>query len=664
MRFFFIIFLFVFSFGYEVFVKNYSDALILKTLGIECSKNKKLYLCANYDDYNQTKQFINLCRQYGIKPVVKLNFIPKTGYCIQLSTSKRLDLLKKQYKKIDKFPLARIEKIGEFYVIRVGESKNYKDLKILINKLKSYNKSAFIRKCDYIPSRIVEGNTKVANNIKITRKNSKISAEELKNILHELFKKGKYQEDLNVANKFQKTIYKKEALFYKAKIYLKLKNYSNACKLFTKLYNIYGDESGLFFYKNKTCYLYYLKFAKKEMYVSPLNALLNIQKALEINDTNKAKFIKGLILYNLGRYEQAYEIFKNYKIKNTALKNMYLQLLFSLNKFGEIKKICLQNNLIFCNIYRKYEKAKELYNKGFYEESFDILKKIWKIYPDNKQINYYLGLNSINMKRINNAVEYLKIAGFGDIAELISKLNTNNHNLQKMYENAFKYDNVSGKEVSIVNAYKKLLAYKLYKNGMYGKALSLIDKIPEDNETLELKAEIYIKLKKNENAERLLKELYSYSNNIRIGKKIIDLYFMEGNIQKAKDFTDFNNKELNDEFYLNLARYYLNKKEIIKMSKALKMINTNGEGYKLLKGILDYYQDNYISSLNELKNLPDSFEKRYYMILDYVKLNNKQEVMKLLKKYFSNIPNNYKSRIANIYIQLDELEKAKKILEN
>jgi len=82
----------------------------------------------------------------------------KSGYCIQVLSSPSLPQIKKAYEKVRNFPLSRIEKIGPYYVIRIGEEDSVRKLKSLLRDVKGVNRSAFIRKCDLIENRIIEKN--------------------------------------------------------------------------------------------------------------------------------------------------------------------------------------------------------------------------------------------------------------------------------------------------------------------------------------------------------------------------------------------------------------------------------------------------------------------------------------------------------------------------
>lgn len=89
---------------------------------------------------------------------LKLNSEINKIYSIQVTSSKSLDDCKKTYYYLSKIidTNIRIEKIGQYYVVRVGMENTIKNLIPFLNKLKSAGySSAFIRNAYYISNRIV-----------------------------------------------------------------------------------------------------------------------------------------------------------------------------------------------------------------------------------------------------------------------------------------------------------------------------------------------------------------------------------------------------------------------------------------------------------------------------------------------------------------------------
>jgi hypothetical protein len=91
-------------------------------------------------------------------------FLYAKEYSIQVCSSNKLDKMKKIYLKLKTYPNARIEKIGNDYVLRVGKSNSVKPLKTLLNKIKTEYKTAFIRDIKWDENRIVKvKNKKIVN---------------------------------------------------------------------------------------------------------------------------------------------------------------------------------------------------------------------------------------------------------------------------------------------------------------------------------------------------------------------------------------------------------------------------------------------------------------------------------------------------------------------
>lgn len=93
-------------------------------------------------------------------------------YSIQILSSKKVDDVKKEFNKVSKFPFARVEKVGKYYVLRIGNANSVKKLKPLLKKIKKSYKSAFIRVADILSKRIILSNFQNSKSLKII-KNSK-----------------------------------------------------------------------------------------------------------------------------------------------------------------------------------------------------------------------------------------------------------------------------------------------------------------------------------------------------------------------------------------------------------------------------------------------------------------------------------------------------------
>jgi hypothetical protein len=171
-------------FSYELAV-NMSDAKKLRECGIECQPRGSVCVFAKSFDKAQLERIKYYIKsEYGIesfyvksvpKKVKKvlnngLNTtektvsvhkepkkagvnnvsVKKTVYSYQVFTADNLQAALRAYEKVKHLPYARIEKIGKYYVVRVGAYNSYKEAK-------KAGLNYFLMKCYYIPERIVKG---------------------------------------------------------------------------------------------------------------------------------------------------------------------------------------------------------------------------------------------------------------------------------------------------------------------------------------------------------------------------------------------------------------------------------------------------------------------------------------------------------------------------
>jgi hypothetical protein len=82
-----------------------------------------------------------------------------TNYCIQLYSTIGINDVLAMYQQVDKerAPLSRVEKIGQLYVIRIGNYPHYHDAKKDLTYFMQMGfEDAYIRKCAYKPERIIK----------------------------------------------------------------------------------------------------------------------------------------------------------------------------------------------------------------------------------------------------------------------------------------------------------------------------------------------------------------------------------------------------------------------------------------------------------------------------------------------------------------------------
>jgi len=84
-----------------------------------------------------------------------LAFGRETYYCIQaLSTNSEKEALR-AYEKLSDLPNARVEKIGNLYTLRVGLWERKEEALSLLSSVRSEFPDAFVRRCYYIPERVI-----------------------------------------------------------------------------------------------------------------------------------------------------------------------------------------------------------------------------------------------------------------------------------------------------------------------------------------------------------------------------------------------------------------------------------------------------------------------------------------------------------------------------
>ncbi|AAC07366.1 SPOR domain-containing protein [Aquifex aeolicus] len=95
--------------------------------------------------------------------IIVFSFSKEAYYCIQVLSSRDLSSAERAYRKLADYPHARIEKIGDYYTVRVGLWENKSKAKEYLSQVKSVYPGAFLRTCYYIEDRIVsinKGNVK------------------------------------------------------------------------------------------------------------------------------------------------------------------------------------------------------------------------------------------------------------------------------------------------------------------------------------------------------------------------------------------------------------------------------------------------------------------------------------------------------------------------
>ncbi len=599
------------------------------------------------------------------------NQIPKSGYCIQALSATKKNYLIKKFNSSYKY--ARIEKINNYYVIRFFQEKQPKELKKYLKKIKKEYTSAFIRKCDYIPERIVYPiiyknrqkikKQKTVHKYTTMHKDVNCTINDIK----QLIAKGEYQKANELISKIPKIDEREEIFYYKGLIALKLKNYKKACNIFSVLSNLFNNTKYQYLSK-KACYIFNIQNIKKNIKDNPalaLDLINKIEKNYSYN--NELKKYKVMIYLNLAKYEKAYELLKNMDRQNEDIKNLYLMDLVELGKFDEIRNVEDYKKCDFYKNNKTFFIALENYKNKKYNKAYFYASKYYKHHQNDKAINLLLAKIMLKNMQIDNAFIYLYNIDSYNISDL--KLLRKLYYYEYDYKNAFDIVNELEKRGysdemndEITKQYYLLKAYKEIKNNNLNKALNYAKEandIKSDIDTLSVLGEIYEKMKKYNLAYKNFHDAFIFEpKNIYINKKILDILFESNKLADAKDFAmNSNLQEVKNYYFILLSKKYLKNNNFVKANKMLSyVIGDNSNDYYYLKGRICFYLQNYKCVINNLEKTFDSKDKIYYLIRAYNGLNNKDKAKNLLaylKKHYK-INND---KLIGLYIELGELKK-------
>jgi hypothetical protein len=153
-------------------------------------------------------------------------FLYAKEYSIWVCSSTKLDEIEKNYLKFKTYPNARIAKIGNYYVLKIGKANRIKSLRKLLKTVRIEYKSAFIKNIKWNMEKVIKYNEKLEN----------ITNEKVFNIFGVVYKEENETKKINISDKkFSKEVNvstKVELPLY-AKFSLELTKYnkSNIVKL-------------------------------------------------------------------------------------------------------------------------------------------------------------------------------------------------------------------------------------------------------------------------------------------------------------------------------------------------------------------------------------------------------------------------------------------------
>ena len=720
MRFFIFFLTSVLLFSYDLIVTSKKDMNKLSEIGFVCQPKNSIYVCLSSNDLNELKRIKDFLKnKFNIKVQIlqeeskpkniviskkisnenkKFNNnleLKKTGYCIQVGSFRDLRNAKIEFLHYKNFPFTRVEKIGSFFTVRVGEG-DYNDIKELNNQL-----NGVIKKCDLIPQRIVISN--FTNNefssikVKIKRQvvnNTNVDNANIKAMYYYL-NNGDLVKAKEEALKL-KNIYPDDANLVLGIIAMKNQNFQKACNIFSSL-----NSPKVYKLKKDACFTYYLKKGFLVINDAPKKALYYFNKALKYKKDVNALMGKGYAYLNNGDYEKAYNIFKSlYKQypNNEKIVEGYVNTLYLLKKFDELERLKaslplkLQKKLSSLDFYVKLKKAQELMKNKEYKKAEKILSNLYLQKPDDINVllslgNLYLQTNQLDkaLNFYNNvlvispdniyalkALEaiYLKRGDYKKALEYSNKITSlgfkdeNKAQIEKFYYLSLAKEYLAKNKIDLAKKYLK-------------KAQTIS---PNDPLVLSMLGDLAYKEKNNNLAYMYYAKAYSLAkNNFGITLKFLyallnlnlyDQIKLVLNTIDTNTLTDIQREKLR-KFYIDLyakySSYLLNNGEY---QKALEVVNdgllmdSNNPNLLSTKAWICLKLKKYECAKKYFElalNKKNDNNLKYGLALVYMNLGNKDKAKKILDSIHTN-DKSLRVKIAGAYVRLGEIEKAKAIL--
>jgi tetratricopeptide (TPR) repeat protein len=345
-------------FGYYLAVFNQKDASVLKNLDISCEYEDGIYVCAQNKSLFPLLKLKSRVLNAGINAYI-LNYSklpPQNGYCVQVLSSKKLAPMVKIYEKIKNYPYARLEKIGDYYSIRIGEERSLRKILPYLRKVRNLYPNAFARKCEFLfyrmvlPKFVMNKKRQTELTISQEEKNNKITYEYYLLTAKEKIKEGKYENALRMLN--QAMYFNTGPQLYETlgDLYFKKGNLTKALKYYESSYSLSKNPIVLskilriFFIKNRIkeaekmvkngsnlakslFYAYYAEYYLKAKKYKDAMRMIDESIFYTKTPTKFQKEIKGVICYRLKKYKCAFDNLKglNDERVNFILLNLYLK---------------------------------------------------------------------------------------------------------------------------------------------------------------------------------------------------------------------------------------------------------------------------------------------------------------------------------------------------
>lgn len=666
---------------------------ILKDLGIEdCKIYENEITCAKTKDINEALRIRDYLERHNIIAFIEEVSTPKKNVkkldgelkpaknlqCVQISTSKVLKFEIPKYEKLKELPLARIEKIGNFYLLRLGGYKEYSKAKELLDTVKKQFPDAFIRRCDIIPERIVYPSNFSLNSKEKHLKSpeekilSKISPKKISlvGMMYQELNAGNLSKAEDLARKLKNTGKNlDDAYFVLGLVNLKKGNFGQACKLLEKSYKI-SKKPDIKKVRDDACYTYAMKKGYENIEKNPKISVLYFKKAKESKDTLETKIAIGYAYLNSEQYETAYKIFKDlyqkYK-KNDEILKGYITTLIKLKREDELNQIVKNipeerlKSIESLVLYNQLKSIRNLIKQKKLDVAKKKLKQLYKKFPSNIPVLLELGNLYLEKNELSKSKSY--------------------------------YRNVLILEPNNVYALQGLKTIYM-KEGNYKKSLEITKKLENQGVKVEDKDKILVlyylnKANEEKKAKNLAKAKEFYEKVLKIEPNnpyaligLGDVYYKQGDKQKALKFYSVAYENSKDNFDVKLKFLYslldlelfdqIN--SILEDLKNEKLTNNQREKLKQFYKVLYIKYVMYLFNEREYKKSLEVAKEGLIMFPDNKDLLNiagwncyNLKDYECANFYFLKVYRNTKDEnaaigLAYIYLNTGEKEKAKSIL--
>ncbi len=647
----FLLFFILLKAEYAVVLSS-NDYQKLHNMGVVCAKQKnEHYICYKSDDKFQLKRFSNFAKQNGVNAKI-VNILNKNLiniYSIQILSTKNKKRAEKYFQKYKKYPYARIEKIGPYYTIRIGASKNRQDLKELLKKINK--KNAFIRKADIKLNRIIDSTFMF----------------ETKNLKKFFIQKHINEQNLAVINEKNKkfTVSGKTPLNISVDYFKNLQkagNLKKSCEVYTVL-SLVKKEAKYEKLKNDTCYRYHIKNLKKlHSDFDKMDELINAMKYKKTNND-----ILLLNYYKAKTFQTVDVVFLDSLNPLKLTKNQYGIFLKTLLYSGEILKInyfCKKKKSPLCQdiknfFYNKKPNDKDILalyifvkkienniNAGNFQKANEYIQMLYNINKNSllaKIYNFQLNVKKKNFKKADKILSEITSSSAKDFYYL-SDIIENARKIEKI----IRIDNYL-KNNDLINAQKEIIP--------------LIRKYPDDFEVNILAGDVFDRLKS------YMANFYYHKAYLKNKKRFFYHLLKIGNYKRLKNYINNDLKqypEILSIIYFHKAKKCLAKHKIkYALRYALQSYNLSPSmKNSILLGKIYYSLKDYKNCVKYLEGFANNDYLKYYLGYSYFKLGDKEEAEKYLSMILNTKNEDLQSKLISVYLKMGKKDKVKELLKS